>query len=85
LPDIEEANQGEEPNHKQLSSDVPMGQAPKSEKNQSREKNSMFVVLREKVGEPQGAGCHFLKERSSPIPLIPKWGVDAIPENKQAD
>ena len=31
----------------------------------------MFIVLREKVGEPQGAGRHFLKKRGSPIPFIP--------------
>ena len=38
LPDIEKADQGEEPNHKQLSPDVPMRQPPKSEKNQPRKK-----------------------------------------------
>ncbi len=45
----------------------------------------MFIVLREKVGEPQGAGRHFLKQRGSPIPLIPKWDVDAVPEYEQGD
>ena len=85
LPDIEKANQGEEPTHKQLSPDVPMRQAPKSEEDQSRKKNSMFIVLREKVGESKSAGRHFLKKRGRPIPFIPKWGVDAIPEYKKAD
>jgi hypothetical protein len=85
LPDIEKADQGEEPNHKKLSPDVPMRQPPKSEKNQSRKENSMFIVLREKVGKSQGAGCHFLKKRGSPVPLIPKWDVDAIPEYETAD
>ena len=85
LPDVEKADQGEKPNHKKLSPDVPMRQQPKSEKNQSRKKNSMFIVLREKVGEPQGAGRHFLKQRGSPVPLIPKWDVDAVPEYEQGD
>jgi len=85
LPDIEKADQGERPNHKKLSPDVPMRQPPKSEKNQPRKKNSMFIVLREKVGEPQSAGRHFLKKRRSPVPLIPKWDVDAVPEYEQAD
>ena len=85
LPDIEKANQGEEPTHKQLSPGVPMRQAPKSEENQSRKKNSMFIVLREKVGESKSAGRHFLKKRGRPIPFIPKWGVDAISEYKKAD
>ena len=85
LPDIEKADESEEPNHKQLSPGVPMGQAPKSEENQSGKKNSMFIVLREKVGESESAGCHFLKKRGRPIPLIPKWGVDAISEYKKAD
>jgi|SRR6476661_1590287 len=85
LPDIEKANQSEEPTHKQLSPDVPMRQAPKSEEDQSRKKNSMFIVLREKVGESKSAGRHFLKKRGRPIPFIPKWGVDAISEYKKAD
>ena len=85
LPDIEKANQGEEPTPKQLSPDVPMRQAPKSEEDQSRKKNSMFIVLREKVGESKSAGRHFLKKRGRPIPFIPKWGVDAISEYKKAD
>ena len=85
LPDIEKANQGEEPTHKQLSPDVPMRQAPKSEEDQSRKKNSMFIVLGEKVGESKSAGRHFLKKRGRPIPFIPKWGVDAISEYKKAD
>jgi len=85
LPDIEKANQGEEPTHKQLSPDVPMRQAPKSEEDQSRKKNSMFIVLREKVGESKSVGRHFLKKRGRPIPFIPKWGVDAISEYKKAD
>jgi hypothetical protein len=85
LPDIEKAGQREEPIHKQLSPDIPMRQPTKSEKNQARKKNSMFVVLREKVGESQSAGCHFLKKRGSPIPLIRKWDVDAIPKYEQAD
>jgi hypothetical protein len=62
-----------------------MRQPPKSERNQARKKSAMFIVLREKVGEPQSAGRHFLKERGSPVPLIPKWDVDAIPEYEQAD
>ncbi len=45
----------------------------------------MFIVLREKVGESKSAGRHFLKKRGSPIPFIPKWGVDAISEYKKAD
>jgi len=85
LPDIEKADESEEPNHKQLSPGVPMRQAPKSEEDQSRKKNSMFIVLREKVGESESAGRHFLKKRGRPIPFIPKWGVDAIPEYKKAD
>ena len=85
LPDIEKANQGENPNHKQLSPDIPMRQPRKCEKNQAREKNSMFVVLGEKVGEPKSAGLRFLKKRCGPIPLIPKWDVDAIPEYEKAD
>ena len=85
LPDIEKADQGEEPNHEQLSSDVPMGQPSKSERNQSRKENSMFIVLREKVSEPQSAGCHFFKKRSGSIPLIPNWDVDAVPEYEKAD
>ena len=85
LPDIEKANQSEEPTHKQLSPDVPMRQAPKSEEDQSRKKNSMFIVLREKVGESKSAGRHFLKKRGRPIPFIPKWGVDAISEYKKGD
>jgi hypothetical protein len=85
LPDIEKADQGEEPTHKQLSPDVPMRQAPKSEKNQSWKKNSMFIVLREKVSKPQSAGRHFLKKRGGPIPFIPKWGVDAIPAYEKTD
>src|SRR5258708_6618802 len=44
LPDIEKADQSEEPTHKQLRPDLPMRQPSKSEKNQSRKKNSMFVV-----------------------------------------
>ena len=82
LPDIEKADEGEE---QQLGPDVPMRQAPKSEENQSGKKNSMFIVLREKVGESKSAGRHFLKKRGSPIPFIPKWGVDAISEYKKAD
>ena len=85
LPDIEKADESEEPNHKQLSPGVPMRQAPKSEEDQSRKKNSMFIVLREKVGESESGGRHFLKKRGRPIPFIPKWGVDAIPEYKKAD
>ena len=85
LPDIKKADEGEEPTHKQLSPDVPMRQAPKSEEDQSRKKNSMFIVLREKVGESKSAGRHFLKKRGRPIPFIPKWGVDAISEYKKAD
>ena len=85
LPDIEKANQGEEPTRKQLSPGVPVRQAPKSEENQSGKKNSMFIVLREKVGESESAGCHFLKKRGRPIPFIPKWGVDAISEYKKGD
>ena len=85
LPDIEKADEGEEPNHKQLSPDVPMRQPPKSEENQSRKKNSMFIVLREKVGETQSAGRHFLKKRGRSIPFIPKWGVDAIPQYEKTD
>ena len=85
LPDIEKANQGEEPTPKQLSPDVPMRQARKSEEDQSRKKNSMFIVLREKVGESKSAGRHFLKKRGRPVPFIPKWGVDAISEYKKAD
>ena len=57
----------------------------KSEEDQSRKKNSVFIVLREKVGESKSAGRHFLKKRGRPIPLIPKWGVDAISEYKRAD
>jgi len=79
LPDIEKADEREEPNHKQFGSDVPMCQAPKSEEDQSRTKNSMFIVLREKVGESKSAGRRFLKKRSRPIPFIPKWGVDTNP------
>jgi len=45
----------------------------------------MFIVLREKVGESKSAGRHFLKKRGSPIPLIPKWGIDANSEYKKAD
>ena len=85
LPDIEKADQGEEPNHEQLSSDVPMGQPSKSERNQSRKENSMFIVLREKVSEPQSAGRHFFKKRGGSIPLIPNWDVDAVPEYEQDD
>jgi hypothetical protein len=85
LPDIEEADETEKPNQKKLSADIPMRQPSKSDKNQLREKNSMFIVLREKVGKSQGAGSHFLKKRGSPVPLIPKWDVDAIPEYEQAD
>ena len=85
LPDIEKADESEEPNHKQLGSDVPMRQAPKSEEDQSRKKHSMFIVLREKVGESKSAGRHFLKKRGRPIPFIPKWGVDAISEYKKGD
>ena len=85
LPYIEKADQGEKPVHKKLSPDVPLRQPPKSEKNQPRKKNSMFIVLREKVGEPQGARRHFLKKRGSPVPLIPKWDVDAVPEYEPAD
>ena len=85
LPDIEKADQGEEPNHKKLSPDVPMRQPPKAEKNQSRKKDSMFIVLREKVGKSQSAGRHFLEKRGSAVPLIPKWDVDAVPEYKQTD
>ena len=85
LPDIEKAGEGEEPNHKQLSPDVPMRQPPKSEENQSGKKNSMLIVLREKVGESKSAGRHFLKKRGRPIPFIPKWGVDAIPQYEKTD
>jgi len=85
LPDIEKANQAEEPTHKQLGLDVPMGQAPKSEENQSRKKNPMFIVLSEKVGKTQSAGRHFLKKRRRPIPFVPKWGVDAIPQYEKTD
>jgi len=77
LPYIEKADQGEKPVHKKLSPDVPLRQPPKSEKNQPRKKNSMFIVLREKVGEPQSAGRNFLKN--------PKWEVDAVPEYEPAD
>ncbi len=62
-----------------------MRQPSKSEKNQPREKKSMFIVLREKVGKSQSAGRHFLKKRGSSVPLIPKWDVDAIPKYEQAD
>ena len=62
-----------------------MRQGPKSEEDQSRKKDSVFMVLREKVGESNSAGRHFLKKRSGPIPFIPKWGVDAIFEYKKAD
>jgi hypothetical protein len=85
LPDIEKTDEGEEPNHKQLSPDVPMGQAPKSEEDESGKKNSMFIVLCEKIGESKSAGRHFLEKRGRPIPFIPKWGVDPIPEYEKAD
>ena len=62
-----------------------MCQAPKSEEDQSRTKNSMFIVLREKVSEPQSAGCHFFKKRGGSIPLIPNWDVDAVPEYEKGD
>ena len=85
LPDIEKADEGEEPNHKQFSPDVPMRQPPKSERNQARKKNSMFVMLREKVGESKSAGSHFLKKRGRSIPLIQKWDIHAIPEYEKAN
>jgi hypothetical protein len=85
LPDIEKADQSEEPNHEQLSSDVPMGQPSKSERNQPRKENSMFIVLREKVSERQSAVRHFFKKRGGSIPLIPNWDVNAIPEDEQED
>jgi hypothetical protein len=73
LPDIEKPDEGEEPTRKQLGPDVPMRQGPKSEENQSGKKNSMLIVLREKVSESKSAGRHFLKKRGSPIPFIPNW------------
>jgi len=85
LPDIEEADETEKPNQKKLSADIPMRQPSKSERNQPREKNSMFIVLGEKVRESKSAGRHFLKKRGRPIPFVPKWGVDAISEYKKAD
>src|SRR5438270_11193287 len=74
LPDIEKADQGEEPNHKQLSPDVPMRQPPKSVENQSRKKNSMFIVLREKVGESKNAGPPFSQRAEPSHPIHPKMG-----------
>jgi hypothetical protein len=74
LPDIEKADEGEEPTHKQLGPDVPMRQAPKSEEDQSRKKNSMFIVLREKVGESRVPGRHFLKKAGPSHPIHPKMG-----------
>jgi len=85
LPNIEKADQSEEPNHEKLSPDVPMRQPSKSEKNQSRKKNSMFIVLREKVGKSQTTVRHFLKKRGGSVPVIPKWDVDAISEYEQAN
>jgi len=82
LPDIEKADEGEE---QQLGPDVPLRQAPKSEENQSRKKNPMFIGLSEKVGKTQSAGRHFLKKRRRPIPFVPKWGVDAIPQYEKTD
>src|SRR5437660_11559739 len=38
LPDIEKSDQGEEPNHKQLSPDVPMRQPPKARRKSVEEK-----------------------------------------------
>ena len=85
LPDVEKADQGEEPNHEKLGPHVPMRQPPKSKKNQSRKKNSMFIVLREKVGKSQTTVRHFLKKRGGSVPVIPEWDVDAISEYEQAN
>jgi len=85
LLDIEKTDEGEEPDHKQLSPDIPMGQAPQSEEDQSRKKNSVFIVLREKIAEFKSAGRHFLKKRRRPVPFIPKWGVDAISQYQKTD
>ena len=45
----------------------------------------MFIVLREKVGYPEGAVCHFFKERGGAIPFIQNGEIDTIFEDEYAD
>jgi hypothetical protein len=85
LPDIENADQGQEPDHEQLSPGVPMRQPGESESDQARKKNSMFIMWREKVTEPESASCRLLEKCSGSVPLVEKRGVNAIPKDENGD
>src|SRR4029453_4293417 len=47
--------------------------------------NPMFVVLREEVGNPEGAVRHFFKERGGAIPFIQNGEIDTIFEDEKAN
>ena len=85
LPDIEKADDREEPNHKQFGSDLPMCQAPKSEEDQSQTKNSMFIVLREKVGESKNPAAIFSKSGAVPSHSSQNGVSTPIPEYEKTD
>jgi len=51
-----------------------MRQAPKSEENQSGKKNSMLIVLREKVDESKSAGPPFSQKAGQSQSIHPKMG-----------
>jgi hypothetical protein len=45
----------------------------------------MFIVLREEVGDPEGAIRHFFKKRGGALPLIHMGEIDAVYEDEKAD
>ena len=81
LPDIEKGA-GRGAKSQKLSRDVPMPQRQVRQKS-IEGKRSMFIVLREKVGKSQSAGCHFLKSGQS-RPSDPKRDVDDIPDYEES-
>ena len=85
LPDTKKADEGQEPNHPKLSSDVPVRQSSEREENEPGKENPMFIVLREKVGNPEGAVRHFFKEGGGAIPFIQNGEIDTIFEDEKAN
>ena len=62
-----------------------MCQSPECEENEPGKENPMFIVLREKVGNPKGAVRHFFKKRGGAIPFIQNGEIDTIFEDEKAD
>jgi len=60
-------------------------QSSEREENEPGKENPMFIVLCEKVGDPEGAVRHFFKERGGAIPFIQNGEIGTIFEDEKAD